>query len=455
MKEEYVKCLICGAVFLKENKTCPICGVGNENFIDTEVESTPEKKGKIEEETSSTEERIVILGQGIAAISVIEEIRKHNKLATIIVITDENTLAVNRPMLTKEMLGSINRRIFYIHDEKWYLEQKIILYTCETIINIDPLKQEVHTSSGLTVNYDKCVYALGATNFIPNFPNVNLPEVISIRTLDDVRAIQHIIKSNPSESKVVIIGGGVLGLEAAISFVKDGNNVTIIENTSHLLSKQIDIETSNFLENLLAKQYIKVYTNRSVSRINGKNHVESITLDDNEIIDADLIIVSCGVRANIDVARKSNINTNRAIIVNKYMQTNYDNIYACGDCAEFEGKNYSLWSEAQEMGIVAARNICGIKTEYNYRLLPLIVENLLYASGDIGLNNDIEYEMAEYKNVAEKLFVKAYYLDNVLVGFALVGNISYRNYFEEALAKKYTYQKMNEDLNKNKLFVSS
>ncbi|WP_394924453.1 FAD-dependent oxidoreductase [uncultured Robinsoniella sp.] len=415
-KKKLVKCLVCGEIFEEGIEICPVCGVGKENFVPVEVEEVSYHK--------DTSEFYLILGNGAAGVSAAEAIRERNKTCSIVMVTNESVLSYNRPMLTKSMLASFNPSQLAIHDEQWYQDRNIINVLDKTVTGIDTQEKEVAFSDGLKLKYDKCIYALGSECFVPPIPGHDKEQVVAIRRLSDVVKIGNML---PNVKHAVVIGGGVLGLEAAWELSKGKCQVTIVEVAAQLMGRQLDAGASDMLKDIILDKKMDIRIGANVEEIQGEGTVTGVRLAGGEVIPADLVIVSAGVRASTKVAQEAGIQTDRAIVVDEKMHTNLTDIYACGDCAQYEGINYAIWPQALEMGKVAGANAAGDSLTYetvNAALTFHGMDTALFSIGDNGKNPDIKYKTVEFKDPMKMIYEKYYFSNNRLCGAILLGDTS-------------------------------
>jgi len=436
-KKRFVKCLVCGAIFEEGPERCPVCGVGKENFVYIDQTENGFKK--------NTKEVFVVLGQGVAAVTAAEEIRKRNETAKIILVGEENELPYNRPMLTKDFANSLDSEKIAIHDKEWYKTQHLQLLN-KKVVFLDSVAKSVKFADGTTLSYDKCIYALGAISFIPPFTGANLNEVIAIRGIADVAKIDHLVtKKTKTSLEAVVIGGGVLGLEAAWELKKAGCHVTVLELAPRVMMRQLDETASLMMQNLASNQGIKVITNVKIEGMVGTTKVEGVKLADGTLFPADVVIISCGIRPNVGVAGSAGITLGRSIKVNEKMETNIPSIYACGDCAEFAGVNYALWSSSLEMGKIAGANAAGEEKLYVYENPPLAffgMETSLYAVGDNGSNPQIKYQTVEFRDATKNTLEKYFFAADRLCGFTLIGDNSKMMKLTEALNKHLSFSEL-------------
>ena len=222
-----------------------------------------------------------------------------------------------------------------------------------------------------------------------------------IRRLDDTKRIAHLM----SETKdAVVIGGGVLGLEAAWELKKAGLHVTVLELAPMLMGRQLDLPAGELLKTISEGQGIMIYTGVQITSIEGDGHVCGVRLGSGEYLPAQLVIMSTGVRANTALAADAGTSIDRAVLVNDHMETNLPSVYACGDCAQFEGLNFAIWPEAVEQGRVAGANAAG--DDLTYTTVPAALNfhgmnTALFAAGDNGKNPNLVYKTMELKIWAE------------------------------------------------------
>lgn len=409
-----VKCVVCGEIFEEGVEICPVCGVGKENFVPVVVEDTDFKK--------NSEEIFLILGNGAAGISAAKAIRERNETASIVMVSKEGVLSYNRPMLTKSMLAEFNPKEIAIYDEIWYKEQNILNVLEKTAVQIDIQNKEVHFADGMKLKYHKLIYALGAECFIPPISGHDRPEVIAIRNLEDTIKVSKLL---PFVKNAVVIGGGVLGLEAAWEISKSKCCVTVLEAEDKLMGKQLDVSTSKLLEKIINNKKIGIRLNANITSIEGDNKLSGVKLENGEVIPADLVIISCGIRSNIRIAKEAGITVDGAVLVNEKMETNVPGIYACGDCAKYDGINYGIWPQALEMGKVAGANAAGDNLSYETVSAATSFNGMdtsLYALGDTGKREGQYYKTVELNDPQKNCCERYYFSNNRLCGAILVGD---------------------------------
>ena len=428
-----VKCLVCGEIFDSSLDICPVCHVGREFFIPY-----------IEDEISfhkDTEEVFVILGNGVAGVSAAFEIRKRNATCSILLISKESVNSYNRPMLTKALSSLQGANEIAIHSKFWYKKMNITNMLDKVVVKLFPLEKKVLLEDGSLLQYDKCIYALGAESFLPPFAGSGKPEVIAIRNIEDVERIRALI---PKAKNTVVIGGGVLGLEAAWEMSKS-SKVTVLEIADKLMVRQLDDEVGELIGDIIRSVGIDFRVNANITEIAGEESVSGVKLGDGTLYPADLVVVSCGIRANTAIAKEAEIAIDRAIVVNDKMETSSQGVYACGDCAQYQGINYAIWPQALEMGKVAGANAAGDSLSYEIVPAALTFEGMntsLFAAGDNGKNPKLTYKIENFRDDEKKILANYYFVEEHLTGAILIGDTSKLVELTEALKEGRTYQEM-------------
>lgn len=429
-----VKCLVCGAVFDSSIDICPVCGVGPENFVEVEAEEN--------EFSNDTKNFYIILGNGAAGHYAAEAIRKRDRTGTITMISNEPYRTYNRPMLTKSIMAGLDEEQIAVEDASWYEENHIYQILGHEVVKIDPEAKEVHLDDGSKYHYTKLIYALGSECFIPPIKGADKDGVIAIRRLSDTKKVAEKLKET---KHAVVIGGGVLGLEAAWELKKSRCEVTVLELAPVLMGRQLDKTAGEMLKKISEGQGIQIHTGVQIEAIEGGEKAEGVRLADGTVIPAELVIVSCGVRANTALAKEAGIETDRAVIVNEKMETNIPDIYACGDCAQYEGINYAIWPQAVEEGKTAGAQAAGDDNTYSTVPAALSFHGMntaLFVAGDNGQNPDLIYKTVEYKDEGKKQYQKYYFLNNRLCGVILIGDTSRMAEMTEALKHHRQYKEI-------------
>ena len=433
-RSRLVKCLVCGAIFDSSIDICPVCGVGREHFVPVEEEENTFSR--------DTKDFYLILGNGAAGISAAEAIRQRDKTGSITMISNEIYSTYNRPMLTKSIMADLNADQIAVHETSWYEENRVFQILGRRVDRIDTDSKEVVLDDGMKLKYTKLIYALGSECFVPPIKGADKKNVFAVRRLDDTKKIADVL---PQVKNVIVIGGGVLGLEAAWELKKAKCHVTVLELAPVIMGRQLDEPAAELLKKISENQDIEIRTGVKIAAIEGDDFVSGIRMEDGEVLPADMVVVSCGVRANTAVAKDAGIEVERSVVVNAKMETNVEDIYACGDCAQYQGINYGLWSQAVEQGKTAGANAAGDDLEYETVSAALNFHGMgtaLFAAGDNGKNPNLIYKTVEFKDMGKKQYQKFYFLNNRLCGVILIGDVSRLAEMTEALEKHATYQEV-------------
>ena len=429
-----VKCLVCGEIFDSSLEVCPVCGVGKENFVPVDAQETSFRK--------DSKEFYVILGNGAAGLSAAKAIRERDLTGSIVMISNEKYPTYNRPMLTKSMVAELDAAEIAVEPESWYEENRVFQVLGKQVTGIDTEEKEVSLDDGTKIKYTRLIYALGSECFIPPIPGADKEQVVAIRRMSDIEKIE---KMMSQVENVVVIGGGVLGLEAAWEFRKAHKNVNVLELAPQIMGRQLDVQASEMLTQLSDKQGVSIHVGVKIESIEGDGKVTGVKLGSGEVIPAELVIVSAGVRANTALAKEAGLEINRGVLVNEKMQTSAANIYACGDCAEFDGINYAIWPQAVEQGKVAGANAAGEALTYTTVSAGLSFHGMntaLYAIGDNGKNPDLIYRTVEFKDMVRMQYEKYYFLNNRLCGVILIGDTSKMAQMTEAIEQRKTFKEI-------------
>lgn len=426
------KCLVCGEIIEgpKPPESCPVCGVGPEQFVEVPSENISF--------SSSEDETILVVGSGIAALTACEEIRKRNKVCKIEMISSENVFCYNRPMLTKGILSEFDALNFFTRQLDWYQEQNIKLTLDTTVESIDMQAKTLQLSSGESRSYDKLILATGAECNIPPIDGADSRNVFSIRKLSDANAIRERIDQ---VTDIAVIGGGVLGLEAAWEFRRAGKNVTILEVSDGLMKNQLDEQASQLLRESAEKSGITVLTQVKIARITDAG----VILADGSQIPGQLVVISAGTRPNTALAANAGIDSDRWIKVNEKMETSAKDVYACGDVAAMGGVSVGIWSQALEMGKVAGANAVGDDRIYK----PVTPSNSysgmgidLFAIGDNGKQEGLHYKAVQLADPAKGIYKKLYFVNNRFAGGILIGDVKQSAKLLTGYEKQQTFEEM-------------
>ncbi|MGM0419643.1 MAG: NAD(P)/FAD-dependent oxidoreductase [Bacillota bacterium] len=359
--------------------------------------------------------KYTVIGSGVAGVSAAKQLNKLVDECDIRIISREKDPFYYRPRLIECLSGNVSVDDIVINDRDWFKEQDIQLNLGEEVQKVNTETQEVITDKN-RYKYDKLLLAQGASNFVPPIPGIDLKGVYSLRNGQDAREIyEHIEKSE----KAVVVGGGLLGLESAFNMIKAGLEVTVIEMADYLLQRQIDQEGAKILQKKLEKMGFSFRLNGKTSEVVGQDEVEGVKLADGELIPADLVLFSTGIRPNTDIISETPIETNKGIIVNEKMETSISNIYAAGDVAEYEGTIYGIWAPAMEEGKVAGQVMAGEDVSFD-GFVPSYT--LKVAGVNVVSAGQLEENVSsKLLNKSEENYCRAFLEEDKIVGAIIVG----------------------------------
>ena len=306
---------------------------------------------------TTTPEKLVIIGNGMAPGRMLEHLFEHAPgRYEVTIFNAEPRVNYDRIMLSPVLSGEKTYEQIVIHGDGWYIDHGITLYKGHRIVAIDRLARTVTSDQGVTENYDRLVIATGSLPFIIPVPGRDLPGVITYRDLDDVNAM---LLAAQSREKAVVIGGGLLGLEAAAGLAERGMDVTVLHVMPTLMERQLDPAAGYLLQKAVEQRGIKVICKANTKAILGEGRVKGVELEDGRVVDASLVVMAVGIRPNVALARAAGLAVDRGIVVDARMQTSDGDILAIGECAEVAGQVYGLVAPLYEMARVAAARLSG------------------------------------------------------------------------------------------------
>lgn len=305
--------------------------------------------------------KILIIGTGIAGLTAAQTIRKEDADSSITMIGDEKFMPYKRIKLSKALDKDMTEAELLVKDLDWYRENKIDVVTGKSAKRIDSAAKKVELSDGSSADYDALVIATGSRAFVPPIKGVDKKGVFTLRNLDDSWAIREYAKD---AKNVLIIGGGILGLENAFSLSKQGKHVTVLELGQSLMPRQLDQKAAEIITGSMKSRDADILFGVNVEEILGGDKVEGFRTSDSAVHDCDMVILSTGVRANLDLCEGSGIECNRGVVVDENMRTSVDGVYAAGDVIELNGRGYGQWITALAQGKVAGENILGKDSKF-------------------------------------------------------------------------------------------
>ncbi|TNE33431.1 MAG: NAD(P)/FAD-dependent oxidoreductase, partial [Alphaproteobacteria bacterium] len=337
-------------------------------------------------------QKLVIIGNGMAPGRMLEHLFEMAPDAyDVTIFNAEPRVNYNRLMLSPVLSGEKSYTDIITHDDDWYSANGVTLHKGARVTEIDREAKKVTAANGVAADYDKLVVATGSLPIMIPLPGHTLEGVLVYRDLDDV---DKMLAAAQSGGRAVVIGGGLLGLEAAAGLRAQGMEVTVLHLMPTLMERQLDPTAGHLLEDAIADRGIDVITEANTEEILEKDgRVAGVRLDDGRTIKASIVVMAVGIRPSTALAGKSGLECNRGVLVGDDMRTSDADIFALGECVEHRGQCYGLVAPLYEMAKVAAENLLGGNAEYNGSVTAtkLKVTGIdLYSAGDFADDEDRE-----------------------------------------------------------------
>jgi len=367
-------------------------------------------------------EKLVLIGNGMAGIRTLEELLKlDNQKYDICVFGAEPYSNYNRIMLSPVLAGEKDFDDIILNDQAWYDDNAIELISGDSVIEINRIKQQVITEKGLVKDYDRLLIATGSNPFIIPVPGHDKNGVIGFRDIADVNAM---LKASKRYSNAVVIGGGLLGLEAANGLLKNGMDVTVVHLMDSLMERQLDKPAAALLKASLEEKGLKFLMQAQTAAIIGDERVKAVEFADGSTVDADLVVMAVGIRPNFSLAQNAGIHCERGIVVNDTMQTFDPKIYAVGECVQHRGQCYGLVAPLFDQAKVAANHLANLgiaRYEGSVTSTKLKVTGIdLFSAGEF--LEDEDSETLVLQDPAAGIYKKLVIKDNRITGAVMYGD---------------------------------
>ena len=303
-------------------------------------------------------EKLVVVGNGMAGVACVEQILKHAQKFEITIFGDETHVNYNRILLSSVLAGEKSPDEIVLNGLEWYEQNGIRLRLGVRITDVNVEQKTVTGDDGSVTPFDKLLLATGSSPLIPSIEWMKKEGVFVFRNIDDTRALLE--RARPG-SKAVVIGGGLLGLEAARGLQVQGCDVTVVHLMDRLMERQLDLTGGGYLKAKMECLGVRVLLSKSTTEILGNGRAQGVAFKEGPSIDADFVVVAAGIRPNTELGRKASLQVNRGIVVNNHMETSHPDIFAVGECVEHNGICYGLVAPLIEQGKVLAATITGNK----------------------------------------------------------------------------------------------
>jgi nitrite reductase (NADH) large subunit len=300
---------------------------------------------------------LVVIGNGMAGMRTVEELHKlAPDLYDITVFGAEPYGNYNRILLSPVLAGEKTVDDIMLHTREWYEKHHIALHAGDPVVHIDRRKRIVRAQSGKEVRYDRLLLATGSKPFIIPVPGHQLPGVIAFRDIQDVETM---LAASRNHKHAVVIGGGLLGLEAANGLLRQGMQVTVVHVTDALMNQQLDKPAAQLLQKALENKGLQFMLSAQTAEIVGPDRVMAVRFKDGSEIPADLVVMTAGVRPNIALAKEAGLHCDRAIVVDDTLQTYDPRVYAVGECVQHRSATFGLVAPIWEQARVCGAHLAG------------------------------------------------------------------------------------------------
>lgn len=387
-------------------------------------------------------QRLVVIGNGMAGARAVEEIlaRGGAGLFDIVMFGEEPYGNYNRILLSNVVNGAQDPSEIFLNSLGWYDENKIRLHAGIKALVIDRAHKHVLGAGGVIEDYDKLIIATGSSAFIPPIANIASEDgklrhgVFAFRTLDDCHAI---VAQAAKSRRAAVIGGGLLGLEAARGLVTHGCEVHVVHLSSSLMNQQLDGPGASILRSIMEEMGIKVHLTKSTTEVLGNGHVTGLAFKDGSTLDCDMVVVSAGIKPNHEIARACGLTVERAIVVDNHMRSVDDfDVYVVGECAQHQGKVYGLVAPLWDQAKVLADHITGKDTQAGYYgsklATKLKVMGVELASMGVTEPEDEDDEVVQFSEPKKGRYKKLIIRKGRLAGAIMMGDLSKVAYLTQA-----------------------
>ena len=391
-------------------------------------------------------ERLIVVGNGMAGTACVEQILKYSPRFEITVIGDETHVNYNRILLSSVLAGEKSADEIVLNDLAWYEKNKIQLRLGVRIQSVDSAAKTITGNDGSVAPFDKLLLATGSNPLIPPIEGTKREGVYVFRNLDDTRAL---LDCSRKGARAIVIGGGLLGLEAARGLQVQGCDVTVVHLMDTLMERQLDFTGGGYLKAKMECLGVKVLLSRDTAAIVGEKRAEGVQFKDGTWIPGDFVVIAAGIRPNVELARSAGLQVNRGVVVNDYMETSNPDIFAVGECVEHNGICYGLVAPLVEQGKVLAATLTGNKgpkyegTVSAAKLKIMGVD--VFSAGNFS-ESAAASEMVRFEDPAQGVYKKLMLRDNRLVGVILVGETGDSHRYMDWLEQKTDLQETRRQL---------
>ncbi len=362
--------------------------------------------------------KYLIVGNGVAGTTAAEHIRSTDPEGSITILTDEGLPFYSRIRLNEYMGRDITEEDLVIRKDAWYDENRIKLLLNTSVTGADPDKKVVTTSGDNFFSYDRLLVATGSHSFVPPIKGADRAGVFCLRNIQDAR---NIMAHAANIDDVVIIGGGLLGLESGNALLKAGKKIKVVEFFPRLLPRQLDESGASRLQGIMEDMGFSFELGTGTKEITGTDAAEGLVLDNGKDLTAEMIVISAGVRPNMELVEPLGLEYDKGILVDEYLKTNRTDIYAAGDGIQYKEFLYGIWPASMEQGKMAGINMAGGNAGYQGTAMAntLKVAGIdLASAGNIDVDNEFEAKMFS----DDKTYKKIVFDKDAIIGCIMLGD---------------------------------
>ncbi len=380
--------------------------------------------------------KLVVVGNGMAAMRTVEELLKvAPDKYQITVFGAEPRGNYNRILLSPLLAGDLDQAQLMLHPSEWYAQQGIRLHAGDSVVTIDRKRRQVQSAAGHIAAYDRLLLATGSTPVRLKLPGSDLPGVCYFRSLDDVETM---LEKTGNTDRAVVIGGGLLGLEAASGLARQGLTVTVVHLRDRVMDKQLDPEAAVLLQQAMETRSVKFRLGARTAGFEGQTQLEGVRLESGEVLACGLVVIAAGILPHTDLARESGLKCDRGILVDDTLQTFDPAIYAVGECVQHRGVTFGLVAPLWEQARVCAQHLAeqGVsRFRGSQPTSQLKVSGIdVFSAGDIrGL---MQSEPLRFSDPAAKIYKRLWVKDNQLKAAVLFGETRQAAWYSQLIERQ-------------------
>ncbi len=374
--------------------------------------------------------RLVVVGHGMAAARLCAElVAQKTRHFDITVIGAEPGAPYNRVLLSSVLAGEMDEGALPLHAADYYAAHQIDVLTSSKVMALDAQKHQLGLANGRIINFDKLVLATGSQPLLPPLPGMHLPGVMAFRDLADTRRLQALAARG---AELVVIGGGLLGLEAAAGLVRRGAKVRLLHLMDRLMERQLDSAGAAHLRRAMERRRIVVELGANTASILGEDHVTGVALSDGRSFAAEAVVWAIGIKPEVELARAAGLAIGRGIKVDDQMRTSHKDIFALGECAEHRGQVYGLVEPAYAQALALASHLAGGEARYEGSVLATHLKIAgvgIFSCGDV--QGAPGTSSAVFEDAASGIYRKVVTSGDRLAGAVLVGDTDDAGFYRD------------------------